>query len=117
MGFSRQKYWSGLPFPSPGDLPEPGIDPSSPALQADSLPLSLLGSPTRSPRSWILLAWAERYGTWSVGGTVGSQNPIPEAAVLTDRCGAAAGDRIVNSSVAKEPFIATLQALKWVCML
>ena len=38
MGFSRQEYWSGLPFPSPGDLPDPGIEPRSPALQADSLP-------------------------------------------------------------------------------
>ena len=38
MGFSRQEYWSGLPFPSPGDLPNPGIEPGSPALQADSLP-------------------------------------------------------------------------------
>ena len=36
MGFSRQEYWSGLPFPSPGDLPHPGIEPGSPALQADS---------------------------------------------------------------------------------
>ena len=38
MRFSRQGYWSGLPFPSPGDLPNPGIEPGSPALQADSLP-------------------------------------------------------------------------------
>ena len=38
MGFSRQEYWSGLPFPSPEDLPDPGIEPGSPALQADSLP-------------------------------------------------------------------------------
>ena len=37
MGFSRQEYWSGLPFPSPGDLPNPGIEPRSPALQADYL--------------------------------------------------------------------------------
>ena len=37
MGFSRQEYWSGLPFPSPGDLPDPGIEPGSPALQTDSL--------------------------------------------------------------------------------
>ena len=37
MGFSRQEYWNGLPFPSPGDLPHPGIKPGSPALQADSL--------------------------------------------------------------------------------
>ena len=38
MGFSRQELWSGLPFPSPGDLPHPGIEPGSPALQADALP-------------------------------------------------------------------------------
>ena len=38
MGFSRQEYWSGLPFPSSGDLPEPGIEPRSPTLQADALP-------------------------------------------------------------------------------
>ena len=38
MGFSRQECWSGLPFPSPGDLPDPGIKPGSPALQADALP-------------------------------------------------------------------------------
>ena len=37
MGFSRQEYWSGLPFPSPGDLPNPRIEPGSPALQTDTL--------------------------------------------------------------------------------
>ena len=37
MGFSREECWSGLPFPSPGDLPDPGIEPRSPALQADAL--------------------------------------------------------------------------------
>ena len=41
MGLCRQEYWSGLPFPSPGDLPDPGIKPGSPALQADSLPTKL----------------------------------------------------------------------------
>jgi len=45
MRFSRQEYWSGLPFPSPGDLPNPGIEPGSPALQADSFPTELKGSP------------------------------------------------------------------------
>ena len=45
MRFSRQEYWSGLPFPSPGDLPNPGIKPGSPALQADSLPPEPLGKP------------------------------------------------------------------------
>ena len=43
MGFSRQEYWSGLPFPSPGDLPNPGIEPRSPALQADALTSELPG--------------------------------------------------------------------------
>ena len=45
MGFSRQEHWSGLPFPSPGDLPDSGIKPESPALQTDSLPLCHQGSP------------------------------------------------------------------------
>ena len=43
LGFSRQEYWSGLPFPSPGDLPNPGIEPRSPALQADPLLTELQG--------------------------------------------------------------------------
>ena len=41
MEFSRQEYWSGFPFPSPGDLPKAGIKPGSPALQSDSLPTEL----------------------------------------------------------------------------
>ena len=44
--FSRQESWSGLPFPSPGDLPDPGIKPGSPAFQADSLPSEPPGKPT-----------------------------------------------------------------------
>ena len=51
MEFSRQEYWSGLPFPSPGDLPDPGIEPGAPALQADAL----LSEP---PGGWLY--------TWSV---------------------------------------------------
>ena len=47
MGFSRQEYWSGLPFPPPGDLPDPGIEPRSPALQADSLQAELPGKPMK----------------------------------------------------------------------
>ena len=46
MGFSRQEYWSGLPFPSPGELPDPGIEPRSPALQADALTSEPPGKPT-----------------------------------------------------------------------
>ena len=45
VGFSRQEYWSGLPFPSPGDLPNPGIEHQSPALQADALPSEPPGKP------------------------------------------------------------------------
>ena len=45
MGFSRQEYWSGLPFPSPGDLPDPGIKPRSPALQAGTLTSEPAGKP------------------------------------------------------------------------
>ena len=45
MEFSRQEYWHGLPFPSPEDLPNPGIEPGSPTLQADLLPTELPGEP------------------------------------------------------------------------
>ena len=45
MGFSTQEYWSGLPFPSPGDLPDPGIEPGSPALEADALTSEPPGKP------------------------------------------------------------------------
>ena len=47
MGFSRQECWSGLPFPSPGDLLDPGIETGSPALQADTLP----SEPPRKPKT------------------------------------------------------------------
>ena len=45
MGFSRQEYWRGLPFPSPGDLPDPGIEPRSPTFQADALTSEPPGKP------------------------------------------------------------------------
>ena len=45
MEFSRQEHWSGLPVSPPGDLPDPGIEPESPAWQVNSLPLRHLGSP------------------------------------------------------------------------
>ena len=58
MGFSRQEYWSGLPFPPPGDLLDPGIKPKSPALQVDSLLLS----PWR--RIYISLFYIKNLGLW-----------------------------------------------------
>ena len=51
MELSRQEYWSRLPFPSPGDLPDPGIKPRSPALQADALPSELPGKPRENDDS------------------------------------------------------------------
>ena len=51
MEFSRQEYWNGLPFPSPGHLPNPEIEPGSPALQAGSLP----SEPSKKPRPRVLL--------------------------------------------------------------
>ena len=47
IGFSRHQYWRGLPFPSPGDLPDPGIEPGSSKLQADALPSEPPGKPNR----------------------------------------------------------------------
>ena len=72
MGFSRQEYWSGLPFSPPGDLPDPGIEPWSPALWADALPSKPPGKPQYVkknvpyplPRlSWILLLLSSSW--WS----------------------------------------------------
>ena len=50
MGFSRQEYWSGVPLPSPGDLPNPGIEPGSPAFQADALTSEPPGKPSNGPQ-------------------------------------------------------------------
>ena len=60
MEFSRPEYWSGYPFPSPGDLPNPGIEPRSPALQADSLPAEPRGKPLcASYARLIAAAWSQ----------------------------------------------------------
>ena len=55
MGFSRQEYWSGLPFPSPGDLPNPGIEPRSPVLEADALTSEPPGKPIKALTSTKIL--------------------------------------------------------------
>ena len=55
VGFSRQEHWSGLPCPSPGYLPHPGIKHESPALQADSLLLKLLGKPHHFQYIWTYI--------------------------------------------------------------
>ena len=62
MGFSRQEYWSGLPFSSPGDLPNPGIEPGIPALEADALTSEPPGKLGTSQMSYFLIASSVRVG-------------------------------------------------------
>ena len=68
MGFSRQEYWSGLPFPSPGDLPDPGIKPGSPALEADALTSEPPGKPLGKPKYLFicLIALDLHCGIWDL---------------------------------------------------
>ena len=56
MRFSRQEYRSGLPFPSPGDLPDPGIEPASPILQVDSLPSETLRGHTYTEKKKVIVS-------------------------------------------------------------
>ena len=66
MGFSRQEYWSGLPCPPPGDLPNPGIKPRSLAVRADSLPVKPQGKPKNTGvGSLSLLQWIFWPGNWT----------------------------------------------------
>ena len=59
MGFSRQEYWSGLPFPSPGDLPDPGIESGSPALEAESFNLwATREAPWLASKFLLVIKWA-----------------------------------------------------------
>ena len=68
MEFFRPEYWSGLSFPSPGDLPNPGIEPRSPALQVYSLPAEAAGKPKNSGvgslslLQWIFLTQESNWG-------------------------------------------------------
>ena len=73
MGFSRQEYWSGLPFPSPGDLPDLGIKPRSPALQADAL--------TSEPPGHRL----EQYQT-HISDHISTYSPLPALLVILQAC-------------------------------
>ena len=73
MGFSRQEYWSGLPFPSPGDLPDPGIEPRSPALEADTLTSEPPGNTylplgeLKGPVSWLQICVALMFSVIYLG--------------------------------------------------
>ena len=92
MGFSRQEYWSGLPFPSPGDLPNPGIEPRSPALWAEALTSEPPGKPfhekgwlrgqnwgTRRliPRPWSLIKKNPTFGQLDFRNVMDSFSPSP----------------------------------------
>ena len=70
MGFSRQEYWSGLPFTSPGDLPNPGIESGSPALQTDALPSEPL------EKSLLLLSCFSRVRLLATPWTAAYQSPL-----------------------------------------
>ena len=61
MRFPKQEYWNGLPVPSPGDLPGPGIKPMSPALKVDSLPPSYLESPCMCVRQVVIHLSVDRH--------------------------------------------------------
>ena len=78
-GFSRQEYWIGLPFPSPGVLPDPGIEPGSPALQTDSLPTELWGKPLSGGKGCQMWqrSWRRRHSGWVI-----SESPWVENAQL-----------------------------------
>ena len=79
MGFSRQEYWNELPFPSPGDLPNPGIKPRSPALQADSLPTEIRGKPKTLQIHHIVCVWV----SCSVMSNSAAPQPVANKAPLS----------------------------------
>ena len=76
MGILQQEYWTGLPCPPPGDLPNPGIEPRSPALQADSLPAEPQGKPKNTRGgSLSLLQWI--FLTQELGSPELQVDPLP----------------------------------------
>ena len=68
MTFLRQEYWSGLPIAPPGDLPNPGIEPRSPSLQADSLPAELLSEPSANILFLLVLSFSSMLKAASCSG-------------------------------------------------
>ena len=111
MRFSRQRYWSGLPFPSPGDLPDPGIEPRFPALQADSLPTELPGKPHWEGRSYkrstfwmgVQMKW------WRTGFDFG----YVSLRCLLDRCPSGDSKEVVEYESGKQK-LSGLEVQIWV---
>ena len=67
MEFPRQEHWSGLPFPSPGDLPDPGIEPGSPTLEAEALLSELPGKPyIDKVYTYLFFFYKFLFGVWKV---------------------------------------------------
>ena len=75
MGLSRQEYWSGLPFPSPGDLPKPGIEPRSDTLQANALPVEPQGKPSVLIESKVKVKLLSRVRLFATAWTVAYNAP------------------------------------------
>ena len=129
MGFSRQEYWNGLPFPSPGDLPDPGIEPRSPALQADALTSELPGKPDWQHRALLIesthsTGYWYQHVTWKVRISVhsaasSSLGVCCYGARLLCVCGGAgrgdrAGDTLGHFPVSHDAFLEVcLLRLKW----
>ena len=85
MGFCRQEYWSRLPFPSPGDLPDPGIEPGSPTSQADALPSEPPGKPRVSPggsdsKAYMPAMWETRLQF------LGREDPLEKEMAIQHSC-------------------------------
>ena len=66
MGFSKQEYWNELPFPTPGDLPNPGTEPGSLTLQADSLPSEPPGKPPNRQKGIFKLEYIRTYSNYKI---------------------------------------------------
>ena len=106
MGFSRPEDWSGLPFPSPGDLPNPAIEPRSPALQADSLPAEPPGKPKNTGvGSWSLLQGI--FLTWELNQGLLQADSLP-----TELWGKTNGFACVSVNRIKEQ---TVRVYKYEC--
>ena len=86
MELSRQGYWSGLPFPSPGDLPHPGIEPRSPTLQADALPSEPRGKPKLPSILWGLREVRKLQMKSLKLAETGSWSWSKEAVSVTSKC-------------------------------
>ena len=115
MGFSRQEYWSGLPCPRPGDLPDPGIKPRSYTLQADSLSIQPAGKPLENAtRYWIWLSTSE---LWARTCQTPASPPWAGERPESDRPGPAASLPAQQTHWIQAPTRLPMQMSLWVEML